>query len=46
MVAYDFARRLNIFIDLTPNEYIVEIWMSEPDWLIVDPIHQMLGLHT
>ena len=31
---------------LTPYEYICKVWTSEPDRIIVDPIHQMPGLHT
>ena len=46
MAAYNFARRLKALSGLTPYEYIAEIWTSEPDRFIVDPIHQMTGLNT
>jgi len=46
MAAYNFARRLKTLRGLTPYEYIAEIWTSEPDRFIVDPIHQMTGLNT
>ncbi len=46
MAAYNFARRLKTLSGLTPYEYIAEIWTSEPDRFIVDPIHQMTGLNT
>lgn len=44
--AYDFARRLKTLSGLTLYEYVCKIWTSEPDKLIVDPIHQMPGLNT
>jgi hypothetical protein len=31
---------------LTPYEYIVKIWTSDPDRFIVNPIHQMMGPNT
>ena len=46
MAAYNFARRLKKLGGLTPYEYICKIWTSEPDRLILDPIHQMQGLNT
>jgi len=46
MAVYNFARRLKTLSGLTPYEYIVKIWTSEPDRFIVDPIHQMPGLNT
>jgi hypothetical protein len=46
MDAYNFARRLKTLNGLTPYEYIVKIWTSEPDRFIVNPIHQMPGLNT
>jgi hypothetical protein len=44
--AYNFARRLKTLCGLTPYEYICKTWTSEPDRLIVDPIHQMPRLNT
>lgn len=44
--AYDFARRLKALSGLTPYEYICKIWTSEPDRVIINPIHQMPGLNT
>lgn len=46
MAAYNFARRPKALCGLTPYEYICEIWTSEPDRFIRDPIHQMPGLDT
>jgi hypothetical protein len=46
MPAYNFARRLKTLSGLTPCRYIAKIWTSEPDRLIVDPIHQMPGRNT
>ena len=46
MAAYNFARQLKTLSGLTPYEYIVKVWTSEPDRLIVDPIDQMPGLNT
>ena len=36
MAAYNFARRLKTLSGLTPYEYIVKIWTSEPDLFIID----------
>ena len=44
--AYNYARRLKTLSGLTPYEYICKIWTSEPDRLILNPIHQMPGLNT
>ncbi len=46
MAAYNFARSLKTLNGLTPYEYICEIWTSDPDRFILNPIHQMLGLNT
>ncbi len=46
MAAYNFARRPKTLSGLTPYEYIAEIWTSEANRFIVDPIHQMPGLNT
>ncbi|KTQ83945.1 transposase [Aureimonas ureilytica] len=46
MAAYNFGRRLKTLGGLTPYEYIAEIWTSEPDRCIVNPIHQMQGLNS
>ncbi|MFT7183524.1 MAG: hypothetical protein ACI87T_003922 [Planctomycetota bacterium] len=34
---------LNGFI---PYKYIGKMWISEPKWCFLDPIHQMLGLNS
>ncbi|KID12324.1 hypothetical protein P279_29050 [Rhodobacteraceae bacterium PD-2] len=44
--AYNFARRLKTLNGLTPYEYICNIWTSEPDRFILNPIHQMPGLNA
>jgi hypothetical protein len=46
LAAYSLARRLKTLNGLTPYEYISKIWTSEPDRIILDPIHQMPGLNT
>jgi hypothetical protein len=46
LAADNFARRLKTLHGLTPSEYICKIWTSEPNRLILDPIHQMPGLNT
>ena len=46
MAAYNFARRLKTLNGLTPYEYICNIWTSEPDRFILNPIHQMPGLNN
>lgn len=44
MVAYSYARHLMTLNGHTPEEYICNVWVSEPDSFILNPIHQMLGL--
>jgi hypothetical protein len=46
VAAYNFARRLKTLSDLTSYEHIANIWTSQPDRLIVNPIHQMPELNT
>ncbi|CAM3332418.1 Integrase core domain-containing protein [Paracoccus aminovorans] len=46
IAAYNLARRLKTLNGLTPYEYICKIWTSEPDRVIVNPIHQMPGLNN
>lgn len=46
LAAYNFARRLKTLDGLTPYEYICNVWTSEPDRFIVNPIHQMPGLNS
>ncbi len=46
MAAYNSARRLRTLGGLTPYDYICNIWTSEPDRSILDPIHQMPGLNS
>lgn len=46
MAAYNFACRLKTLSGVTPYEYICNIWTSEADRFITDPIHQIPGLIT
>ena len=46
VAAYNFARRLKTLSGLTSYEDIANIWTSQPDRLIVNPIHQMPELNT
>ena len=43
---YNVARRLKALSRLTPYEYVCRIWTSEPDRLVLNPIHQMPGLNN
>lgn len=43
MAAYNFARRLKTLSGLAPYEYICNIWTSDPDRFIVDPIRPDAG---
>ncbi len=45
MAAYDLARWLKTLSGLTPIGYIANISTSEPDWFIVNPVHQLPGLN-
>lgn len=44
MAACNFARRIKTLGGLSPYEYICKIATSEPDRVILNPIHQMPGL--
>lgn len=44
MTAFNFARRLKTLNGLTSYEYICKIWTSEPERLILYPIHPKTGL--
>jgi transposase-like protein len=44
--AYNFAKRLKTLKGLTPYEYVVTIWKSEPHLFIFDPTHFNMGLNT
>jgi transposase InsO family protein len=44
--AYNFGRRLKTLRGLTPYEFIVKRWTSEPERFTLNPNHQMLGLNT
>lgn len=44
--AYNFARRLKTLKGLTPYEFIVKQWQSEPEKFRVNPIHHTAGLYT
>ncbi len=37
--AYNFGRRLKTLNGHTPYEYICKCWTSQPDRVILDPIH-------
>jgi hypothetical protein len=43
LAAYNFARRLKTLGGLTPYEHICNIWTSEPDRFILNPINKMPG---
>ncbi len=44
--AYNFGRRLKTLRGLTPYEFVVKCWTSEPERFRLNPIHQMPGLNT
>ena len=44
--AYNNARPLRTLSGLTPYEYICKTWTSEPEQVILNPIHQMLQLNN
>ena len=44
--AYNFGRRLKTLRGLTPYEFIVKCWTSEPERFKLNPNHQMPGLNT
>ena len=46
VAAYNFGRRLKTLKGLTPYEFIVKCWTSEPQRFTFNPIHLMPGLNT
>jgi len=44
--AYNFGRRLKTLRGLTPYEFIVKCWTSEPERFTLDPTHQTPGSNT
>ena len=46
MNAYNFAKRLKALQGLTPYEYIIKNWQSEPHRFLVNPTHHTVGLNT
>jgi hypothetical protein len=44
--ADNYACRLRTLNGLTPYEYICKTWTSEPERVILNPIHQMLRLNN
>lgn len=44
--AYNFAKRLKALKGLTPYEFILKSWQSEPERFILNPHHHNLGLNT
>jgi transposase InsO family protein len=44
--AYNFAKRLKTFKGLTPYEFILKVWQSEPKCFKITPNHYNLGLNT
>ncbi len=44
--AYNFAKRLKTLKGLTPYEYIISCWQSEPERFKSNPNHHSLGLNT
>ena len=45
VAAYNFGRRLKTLKGLTPYEFIVKCWTSEPQRFTFNPIHLMPGLN-
>ncbi len=46
VTAYNFGRRLKTLKGLTPYEFICKCWTSQPERVILNPLHQMPGLNT
>lgn len=44
--AYNFAKKLKALRGLTPYEYILKIWQSEPERFTINPNHHTPGLKT
>jgi transposase InsO family protein len=44
--AYNYGKRLKTLKGLTPYEFIVKTWTTEPHRFILNPTHQMPGLNT
>jgi transposase InsO family protein len=44
--AYNFAKRLKTLQGLTPYEFILKSWQSEPERFTINPHHHTLGLNT
>lgn len=44
--AYNFGKRLKTLKGLTPYEFIIKTWQTEPEYFIVNPLHHNLGLNT
>lgn len=43
--AYNFAKRLKTLKGLTPYEFILKSWQSEPEIFNMNPIHHNMGLY-
>ena len=43
--AYNFAKRLKALKGLTPYEFILKIWQSEPERFTINPYHHNLRLN-
>lgn len=46
IAAHNFARRLTIFSEFTPFEYICKVWISNSDQFILSRIHQISELNS
>lgn len=44
--AYNFAKRLKALKGLTPYEFIVNVWQSDPERFILNLHHHIPGLNT
>lgn len=44
--AYNFAKRLKTLKGLTPYEFIIKVWKSEPERFNINPYHHKLGLNS
>ena len=46
LMAYNFAQQLKTLKDLTPYEYVCEIWTKEPERFTINPTQHTVGLNT
>ncbi|OFV99716.1 MAG: transposase [Acidobacteria bacterium RIFCSPLOWO2_12_FULL_54_10] len=46
LLAYNFAKRLNVIKGLTAYEYICKVWTNEPVRFRINPLHLTVGLNS